>query len=89
MKLEQKRVRNNEFEQVEKCCKCGKLFWAKSTYELGCWQDACLLCEKKETQEFEVKKKLFVEQGRELKGSDNQVYGWEFNGEHIYARGRF
>ena len=54
MKLEQKRVRNNEFEQVEKCCKCGKLFWAKSTYELGCWQDACLLCEKKETQEFGI-----------------------------------
>src|SRR3990167_10201411 len=46
-KLEDKRIRNNDFEQFEKCNSCNKGFWAKSKYELGNWESDCKKCSEK------------------------------------------
>ena len=87
MKKEDKRIRNNDFEQVEECYTCKKLFWAKSRYELGNWESDCNACKKNQIHKAKQKKDLFIKQGKEIKGIHNQIYGWELNGEQLLNEG--
>ena len=83
MKKEDKRIRNNDFEQVEECKTCKNLFWAKSYLELGNWESDCNACKKNQIHKAKQKKELFIKQGKEIRGIQNQIYGWELNGEQL------
>ena len=46
-KLGDKRIKNDDFQQFEKCYGCGKGFWATSYLEIGNWETHCKPCQKK------------------------------------------
>jgi len=81
MKEGQKRIKNDDFQQVEKCNICGDLFWAKSEYELGNWQRECEACREKRKFEQEKRDKQIRENGEKFL-RDGQIYAWKL-GEDI------
>ena len=54
-KIGDKRIRNDNFQQFEKCYTCKKGFWAKSRYELGNWERFCNSCQKKVDKKYQKK----------------------------------
>ena len=77
-KLEDKRVKDNDFEQYEECVTCKKGFWATSEFELGDWHSECFSCrEKREKEErsAEAKLKKEVELHGEKIFSENKLIG--------------
>ena len=82
MKKEAKRVKNNDFEQTEECHECGKLFWAKSVYELGNWEDICAKC-KIYLRKLEIKRLERIKtKGKAIKG-EGGILGWKFGKEEL------
>jgi hypothetical protein len=53
MKIGDRRIQDNDFQQVEECYSCKKLFWASSEYELGNWQQECPECRKAREEKYE------------------------------------
>ena len=76
MKKEDKRIHNNDFEQVEECYICKKLFWAKSKLELGNWETHCKKCDNKKIEELLQKEGFIRKNGIPHYGSNNQVFAW-------------
>jgi DNA-directed RNA polymerase subunit M/transcription elongation factor TFIIS len=79
MKLGQKRIKNDNFEIVEKCSDCGKLFWMKAD-GYDDFYSKCRKClkieEDKENEVFENAKK----NGKEIKNKKGDVVGWTYKG---------
>ena len=84
MKLNQKRIKNNDFEQIKQCNKCHSLFWAKSEYELGNWEDFCSPCKEENKTEQNLREQKIKEQGIPIIGHNGQIKGWSLNGEKLY-----
>ena len=83
MKLYQKRIKNDDFEQVEECHKCKKLFWAKSEYELGNWENFCKFCEKENKKELKLNEDNIKKNGKAVYGANGQIKGWELDVEKV------
>ena len=84
MKKEDKRIHNNDFEQVEECYICKKLFWAKSRYELGNWETECKFCQDKSEEEREKKNEFIKKNGTPRYGSNNQIFVWTLEKDAVF-----
>ena len=76
MKLYQKRIKNDEFEQVEKCLSCGELFWAKQWYDD--WERECPKCVKKSKLEEQKVLKEAKKTGKPIKNYKDEILGWDY-----------
>lgn len=84
MKEGDKRVYKDDFQQVEKCNTCEKLFWANSEFELGNWERNCLACSKKIAREEDKKNKRIIKNGVPYFGYKGQIYAWKLGKEVFY-----
>ena len=80
----QKRIKNDDFEQVVACYLCGKLFWAKSELELGNWEYTCKQCRKENEQKENRRKAKIVQNGEKLYGYNGMIRGWKLGDETLY-----
>lgn len=83
MKQGQKRVGNDDFEQVEECITCKTLFWAVSKWELGNWENECRECSVKREAKEQKRVDKIKKEGKEVR-RNGQVFGWSLYGEVIY-----
>ena len=86
MKEGDKRIRNDDFEQVVECYECHALFWATSEYELGNWQNSCNKCRKIREKKQEEKEKNIKENGETIKVGE-KIVGWELGEDVVYNYG--
>lgn len=84
MKEETKRIKNDDFEQTNKCYLCHKLFWAKSIYELGNWENFCKTCSRKNTKELENQEENIKKYGTKIYSAGGQIKGWILKKDKIY-----
>ena len=84
MKKGQKRIKNDDFEQMEECYSCHNLFWAKSKWELGNWERHCNKCQKKNDEEEKAKEDNIKKNGRKIVSSGGQIKGWILGDEKLF-----
>ena len=78
----QKRVKNNDFQEVAKCLSCKSLFWADSEYELGNWQRICNKCGKIDEKQEQVRIDKVKKEGKPFKGLYG-IIGWKLGKEEV------
>lgn len=88
MKQGQKRIIDDDFQQVEECYVCSKLFWAASIYELGNWQTLCGFCEKEERTKENNRQNCIQKNGTKLYGYKKRIRGWKLKNE-IFANPKY
>ena len=75
MKYEQKRINNDDFEQVERCITCKRLFWAKSYLEMGNWEYECKKCRMIRNNKNEEEHEFIKKNGKARYGG-NGIFAW-------------
>ena len=83
LKLGDKRIHKDDFEQVEECSKCDVLFWAEGEYEMGNWQDECVSCRAKEEEKRRKRKQDIMTNGREVKRNE-RIFAWILGDQIIF-----
>ena len=86
MKQGQERVTDDDFQQVEKCETCGKLFWAVSELELGNWQRDCSDCSSRIKKEEEEKEEHIKKNGKPRLGYKKQIFAWTLGNDTVFNR---
>ena len=83
MKEGDKRIKDDDFQEVVECHICCKLFWAVSEWELGNWQDKCRICRIKLEKEEKERIQNVRYNGRKILRNE-QTYAWELEGEIVF-----
>lgn len=83
MKEGQKRVKNDDFQEVARCLDCKNLFWADSEYELGNWQHTCNKCRKKAEKLERARINKIKKEGKPITGQ-NGILGWKLGKEEVF-----
>ena len=83
MKVENKRIKDDDFQELVKCSICPRLFWAISVYELGDWQNNCRICRGRLEEEEKKRQQNIRENGRKIIRNE-QTYAWELESEIVF-----